>query len=120
MILIILKVYGSEICVFMARLRGATSGLSLSADFTIFSKFRRTAHFDSCVMRIFNWFYTSVASQLVSELPSLCLSGIFAMSSAIVRDFHNCEIGTRSAFVLSPVFHHFIRGQLTSLNPGEL
>ena len=30
------KVYGMEICVFMARLRGVTSGLSLSGDFCLF------------------------------------------------------------------------------------
>ena len=83
------KVYGREICVF-----------------------------DSCGTRIFNGFYTSVASGSASELHSL--SGIFAMSRAIFRDFHNGKIGTCSAFFLSPVFHHFIRGQLTSLNPGEL
>ena len=28
-----IKVYGAEICVFMARLRDVTSGLSLSGDF---------------------------------------------------------------------------------------
>ena len=67
--------------------------------------------FDSYVTHIFNWFYTSVVSKLVSELPSL--SGIFAMSSAIFRDFHDRKIGTRSAFV--PVFHHFIRKQLRAI-----
>ena len=30
------KVYGAEICVFMARLRDVTSGLSLSGDFCPF------------------------------------------------------------------------------------
>ena len=36
MILMIIKVYGAEIGVFMARLRGVTSGLSLSGDFCRF------------------------------------------------------------------------------------
>ena len=35
-IMMIKKVYGLEICVFMAPLRGATSGLPLLAVFTIF------------------------------------------------------------------------------------
>ena len=34
--MLIKKVYGLEICVFVAPLRGATSGLSLSAVFTLF------------------------------------------------------------------------------------
>ena len=33
MILMIIKVYGAEICVFMASLRDVTSGLSLLGDF---------------------------------------------------------------------------------------
>ena len=32
----IIKVYGAEICVFMTRLRGVTSGLSFSAVLSLF------------------------------------------------------------------------------------
>ena len=61
----------------------------------------------SILLLLHNWFLNFIAS------------GILAMSSAIFRDFHNCKIGTRSAFVLSPVNHHCIRKQLTSLNPKK-
>ena len=74
-------------------------------------------HDSFSVARIFNQFYTSVASKLVSELPSP--SGIFAATSAIFRDFYRHKIGSRSPFVLSPVSGHFIRGQLHSLNPKK-
>ena len=35
-IIMIKKVYGAEICVFLGRLRGVTSGLSLSAVYSLF------------------------------------------------------------------------------------
>ena len=46
MILMIIKVYGAEICVSMARSGGVPSGLSFSGDFLpIFSHFGRSADF---------------------------------------------------------------------------
>ena len=44
-IMMIKYVYGLEICVFEASSRGATSGLSSSAVFSLFSQFRQSAHF---------------------------------------------------------------------------
>ena len=69
------------------------------------------------VARIFNSFYTSVASNLVSRLPSPY--GVYTTSSNIFKDFYSRKLGLRPRFVLSPVSSHFIRTQLTSLNPKK-
>ena len=72
-------------------------------------------HFDSLsVARIFNSFYTSVAGDLVSKLPSPY--GIFRTTSELFRNFYSQKIGLRSDFCLSPVSGQFIRKQLLSLN----
>ena len=69
------------------------------------------------VARIFNTFYTYVASNLVSKLPNPY--GIYVTSSNIFKDFYSRKIGLRPHFVLSPVSGHFIRKQLSSLNPKK-
>ena len=74
--------------------------------------------FDSMsVARIFNRFYTTVASDLVAKLPSPY--GIFVTSSQIFRQFYSRKIGLRPGFVISPVSSHFIRNQLNALNPKK-
>ena len=71
--------------------------------------------FDSLsVARIFNRFYTSVAAELVSKLPTPC--GMFRTTSEMFRKFYSDKIGLRSSFCLSPVSGQFIRKQLLSLN----
>ena len=71
--------------------------------------------FDSMsVSRIFNSFYTTVASKLVSKLPNP--SGFFGTSASIFRDYYLHKIGLRSNFCLSPVSSHFIRKELASLD----
>ena len=71
--------------------------------------------FDSLsVARIFNDFYTSVAADLVSKLPSP--SGIFRTSAELFRNFYSQKIGLRSSFCLSPVSSRFIMKQLSSLD----
>ena len=71
--------------------------------------------FDSFdVARIFNKFYTSVASDLVSKLPNPL--GLFHTASEIFRGFYSSKIGLRPSFCLSPVSGQFIRNQLSSLN----
>ena len=69
------------------------------------------------VSQIFNRFYTSVASNLVSKLPSP--PGIFGTTTNIFRDFYRGKVGLRPAFVLSPVTSHFVRSQLYSLDPKK-
>ena len=69
------------------------------------------------VSRIFNRFYTTVASDLVSKLPSL--TGVFAVTSSLFRRFYAQRLGLRPSFVLSAVSTHFIRKQLCSLNPRK-
>ena len=71
----------------------------------------------SSVAKIFNRFYTSVASDLVSKLPSPY--GIYNTASGIFRDFYSRKLGMRSHFVLSPVSHHFIVTQLGKLDPKK-
>ena len=65
----------------------------------------------SLVASMFNWFYTSVAANLVNALPSA--SGIFNISNAVFRHVH---FRNRASFTLSPVSRVFIRKQLLSLN----
>ena len=69
------------------------------------------------VARIFNTFYTFVASKLVSKLPNPY--GIYVTSSNVFKDFYSRKIGLRSHFTLSPVSSHFIIKQLSSLNPKK-
>lgn len=74
--------------------------------------------FDSAsVASAFNSFYTSVASSLVSKLPSPY--GIYVTSSNVFRQFYSRKLGLRPNFTLSPVSSHFIRSQLNSLNPKK-
>ena len=74
--------------------------------------------FDSFhVAQIFNRFYTSVASNLVSKLPSP--PGIFGTATKVFKDFYRNKVGSRPSFVLSPVTSHFIRRQLNSLDPKK-
>ena len=103
MILIISKVYGSEICVFMARslCQRILPFLASSVEQRTLIDVLRVFSIGSILLLFQNWFLNFLAS------------GIFAMSSAIFRDFHDRKIGTRSAFV--PVFHHFIRKQLRAI-----
>ena len=71
--------------------------------------------FDSLsVAQIFNHFYTSVAAELVSKLPSPF--GLFRTTSEMFKSFYSNIIGLRSSFCLSPVTSHFVRKQLLSLN----
>ena len=65
------------------------------------------------VARIFNFFYTTVASNLVAKLPNP--SGFYRTTSEIFKDFYSRRIGLRPSFCLSPVTSHFIRKQLDSL-----
>ena len=65
------------------------------------------------VARIFNFFYTTVASNLVAKLPNP--SGFYRTTSEIFKDFYSQRIGLRPSFCLSPVTSHFIRKQLDSL-----
>ena len=62
------------------------------------------------VARIFNKFYTNVASGLVTKLPSPY--GIYVTTGELFRRFYSGKIGLRPSFVLSPVTRHFIRTQL--------
>ena len=66
---------------------------------------------------IFNVFYTTVASNLVAKLPNPY--GVFSASCDSFRRFYSSRLGLRPHFVLSPVSHHFIRKQLTLLNPKK-
>ena len=66
------------------------------------------------VARIFNHFYTTVASDLVSKLPNPL--GVFHTTAAVFKSFYSQKIGLRPNFCLSPVSTHFVRKQLTSLN----
>ena len=71
----------------------------------------------SCVARIFNKFYTSVASDLVSRLPNPL--GVFSTDGSIFKRFYSGKVGSRPLFTLSPVSSHFIRKQLKSLDPKK-
>ena len=53
----------------------------------------------------------------MSKLPSP--SGIFSAACLPFRNFYSRRLGTRPSFVLSPVSRHFIRKQLSSLNPKK-
>ena len=69
------------------------------------------------VSRIFNKFYTTVVSNLMSMVPAP--SGIFSAGCQQFSKFHSHRLGLRPSFVLSPVSKHFIRKQLCSLNPKK-
>ena len=71
----------------------------------------------SCVARIFNCFYTTVAADLVSRLPNPF--NVFTTDSFVFRQFYCNKVGTRPSFVLSPVTSHFVRKQLSSLDPKK-
>ena len=74
--------------------------------------------FDSFnVSRIFNKFYTDVASKLVAKLPSPY--GIYVTTGELFKRFYSGKLGLRPSFVLSPVTSHFIRSQLSSLDPKK-
>ena len=74
--------------------------------------------FDSfSVAQIFNDFYTSVASKLVSNLPKSY--GIFGTATVAFRNFYSRRIGLRSRFVISPVTSHFVLNQLRALDPKK-
>ena len=68
------------------------------------------------VSNIFNCFYTSVASDLVSKLPSP--SGLFSTSSHHFRSLYS-RLRNRDSFVISPLSRVFIRKRLLSLNPKK-
>ena len=69
------------------------------------------------VARVFNLFYSSVASNLVAKLPSPF--GVFDTSCQIFRDFYHEKLRQRPGFTLSPVPSHFVRKQLCSLDPKK-
>ena len=64
---------------------------------------------------IFNEFYTKVAAQLVSNLPSV--SGIFGHSFCL--DFYRQKGISSTLFSLSPVSRVYIRKQLLSLKTDK-
>ena len=66
------------------------------------------------VAQIFKRFYTSVASNLVSKLPTPY--GIYNTTSSIFRDFYSRKLGLRSRFTVS---RHFIVKQLAALDPKK-
>ena len=68
------------------------------------------------VSNIFNRFYTTVASDLVSKLPTP--SGVFSTTSRHFRSLYG-RLRNRDAFVISPVSRAFIRKQLLTLNPKK-
>ena len=69
------------------------------------------------VASIFNQFYSTVASDLVSKLPMP--SGLFDTSSYAFRSFYRRLSGSSTSFTLSPVSRGFILKQLRSLNPHK-
>ena len=71
----------------------------------------------SDVSRLFNEFYTSVASDLVSRLPSP--SGLFSPISHLFSDFYRQKGCHRRRFVLMPVNGGFIRGALEDMKPNK-
>ena len=71
----------------------------------------------AAVACLFNRFYTTVASNLLSKLPSP--TGLFHTSSQVFRQFYCRIVSPTSPFVLSPVSQHFIRKQLRGLNPNK-
>ena len=71
-------------------------------------------HDSLSVAQIFNRFYTSVAGDLVSKLPSPY--GIFCTTTEVFKSFYLRKIGMRPSFCLSPVSSHFVRKQLLSLD----
>ena len=71
----------------------------------------------SRVATIFNRFYTTVAADLVSRLPSV--PGIFGTDSRAFKEFYRPKVNPNSPFVLSPVSRRFILKQLLSLDPKK-
>ena len=71
----------------------------------------------SDVSKVFNEFYTSVASDLVSRLPSP--SGIFSPLSRLFTEFYRQKGCHRRRFVLMPVGGRFIRGILEDMKPNK-
>ena len=71
----------------------------------------------SAVARLFNVFYTSIASDLVAKLPSPV--GIYCTAGRVFKEFYFRIIAPRPSFVLSPVTSHFVRRQLNSLDPRK-
>ena len=69
------------------------------------------------VASCFNRFYSTVASNLVSALPSPL--GLFNTSSYAFRMFYRRFSGSSNSFVLSPVSRGFVLKQLRSLNPHK-
>ena len=74
--------------------------------------------FDSpSIAQVFNAFYTTVASNLVSKLPSPY--GFYTTSGRLFREFYSRKLGLRSRFTLSAVSSHFVKKQLMSLDPKK-
>ena len=75
-------------------------------------------YFDSLdVGRVFNEYFTRVASSLVHLLPTP--SGIFSTTSAIFRDFYRKKGIQGPSFTLMPVSRHFVFQQLNSFDPRK-
>ena len=71
----------------------------------------------SSVANIFNRFYTSVAADLVSRLPSP--RGLFDTSSYVFKNFYRRFSGSSMPFTLAPVSRGFILKQLCCLDPHK-
>ena len=77
-----------------------------------------TKFFDSSrVAAIFNNFYTKVAHELVSLLPSP--SGLFTTTSTTFKDFYRKKGIFGPSFTLTPVSKHFVLKQILSFNPRK-
>ena len=77
-----------------------------------------TKHFDvGTVAKVFNKFFTNVASDLVKMLPTPY--NLFTSGSSVFRDFYRRRGVTENAFALSPVTRRDILKQLLSLEVGK-
>ena len=74
-------------------------------------------HDSFSVACIFNHFYTSVAADLVSKLPSP--TGMFDTASLAFKRFYSRFTHPSHSFTLTPVSCGFILKQLRSLNPNK-
>ena len=74
-------------------------------------------HDSFSVACIFNHFYTSVAADLVSKLPSP--TGMFDTASLAFKRFYSRFTHPSHSFTLTPVSRGFILKQLRSLNPNK-
>ena len=75
-------------------------------------------HFDApSVAKIFNAFYTTIATKLVDLLPSP--SGLFSASSGNFINFYRNKGIFGPSFTLMPVSRHFILQQLLSFDPHK-